>query len=207
MATYSSIKYDFTPPSATTSAQVGAGAMTFIKSIDASSSATISFVGGASDVVLDNTYKTYIFKFISLHPGTNDADTKILGSIDGGSNYNVAATTGFTQVSNNESGVDVVFDKLTSKDSAQVTTGAPIDHSVGSDNDQCSSGELWLFNPSSTTYLKHFLGTFSSAHAGDYAQHLFCGGYFNTTSAVNAIRFQKDTGNIDSGTIKLYGIA
>ena len=68
MATYASIKYDFTPPSATTSAQVGAGALTLIKSIDSDGSdATISFVDGASDVVLDNTYKTYVFKFISVH--------------------------------------------------------------------------------------------------------------------------------------------
>ena len=207
MATYSSIKYDFTPPSATTSAQVGGGAMVLIKSIDISSDTNINFVDGASSVVLDNTYRTYIFKFYDIHPATNDADTKIYASIDGGSNYNVAVTTSFFQAYHDEGDSTATLAYLTSKDVAQGTSGAPIEHSVGADSDQSSAGELRLFSPSSTTYVKHFISRFAISHAGDYAQNIFVGGYFNTTSAVDAIRFQKDTGNLDAGTIKLYGIA
>ena len=207
MATYSSIKYDFTPPIATTSAQVGGGAMVLIKSIDISSDATINFVDGASSVVLDNTYKTYIFKFYDIHPQTNDADTKIYASIDGGSNYNVTVTSGFFQAYHAEGDSTATLGYLTSKDVAQVTSGAPIEHSVGSDSDQSSAGELWLFNPSSTTFIKHFISRMNISHAVDNSQDIFVGGYFNTTSAVDAIRFQKDTGNLDAGTIKLYGIA
>ena len=104
MATYSSIAHNFTPPSATTSAQIGAGAMTLIKTLSASSSGSISFVDGTSDVVLDNTYKTYVFKFINCHPGDNGPNLNVNFSIDTGSNYNVTKTTTYFTAYNYESG-------------------------------------------------------------------------------------------------------
>ena len=103
MATYESIKYDMTIPNASTSAQVGAGAMKLIKTIDSDGSdATISFVDGASSVVLDNTYRTYIFELINIHPESDDAYLKFQCSTDGGSNYNTTCTSGFTAAYNLE---------------------------------------------------------------------------------------------------------
>ena len=141
------------------------GSMIFIKKLTASSSATLSFVNGSSDVVLDSTYREYVFTFKDIHPGTDDADTLMLGSVDGGSNYNAEATSSFFQSFHEEddSGADLGY--LTSKDVQSGTGGVPIDHS-----------------------------------------DMLVGGYFNTTSAINAIQFKKNTGNIDSGDICLYGI-
>ena len=77
---------------------------------------------------------------------------------------------------------------------------------IGSDNDQSGSGELWLFNPSSTTFVKHFMNRASHAQHGNSSLDWFSAGYLNTTSAVDAIQFKQSSGNIDAGTIKLYGI-
>ena len=68
-------------------------------------------------------------------------------------------------------------------------------------------GELYLFSPSDTTFVKHFIGRFGSTNVSpqNYDNHF--AGYGNTTSAVNAIDFKFSSGNIDSGVIKMYGIA
>ena len=183
-----------------------AKALTHIKTLTASSSGDLTFVNGSSDVVLDSTYPIYLFKFINIHPANDDADTLMLGSSDSGSNYNVAATSSFFQAFHPEDDSSPSIGYLTTKDVAQGTSGVPIEHSVGNDNDQSSSGFMYLFNPSSTTFVKHFIARFNISHAGDNSQDIFAAGYFNTTSAIDAIQFKKDTGNIDAGTIKLYGI-
>ena len=77
---------------------------------------------------------------------------------------------------------------------------------VGADADQNACGELQIFNPSSTTFVKHFIGRSSGNHASDYATDFYVAGYFNTTSAIDAIQFKFASGNIDSGTIKMYGV-
>ena len=77
---------------------------------------------------------------------------------------------------------------------------------IGNDNDQCMSGWLKLYNPSSTTFLKHFIASSSQIHAADYNVVAYVAGYFNTTSAIDEIQFKLHSGNIDSGVIKLYGI-
>jgi len=211
MATYSSIKYDFTPPSATTSAQVGAGAMKLIKSIDSDGSdATISFVDGASDAVLDNTYKTYIFKLISIHPENSNPELGFNGSTDSGSNYNVTKTSSYFNTFHNEDeGVDgnTAVQYNGNQDIAQGTGFQTLTEDSGNDADQAVSGELWLFSPSSTTYVKHWLSRFSNIHGSDYIQDIYTAGYFNTTSAIDAIQFKWSAGEIQAGTIKLYGIA
>ena len=79
-------------------------------------------------------------------------------------------------------------------------------HDPGGDNDQCICGEFRLFNPSSTTFVKHFFGTSQGAHRDNYSINNFVGGYANTTSAINAIQFKFETNNIDTGTISMYGI-
>ena len=214
MATYSSIKYDFTPPAATTSTQVGTGAMVLIKSIDSDGSdATISFVNGASDVVLDNTYKTYIFKFINIHPETNNADLGFKGSSATGSNYGIAKTTTFFSGRHSEADANADLTYIGAFDLAQSTSAQRVTGSIDSDNDASASGYMCLYSPSSTTFVKHFISQtnrmydYESGTPPQWAINSFVAGYFNTTSAVDAIQFSMDTGEIQGGTIKMYGIA
>ena len=207
MATYSSIAHNFTPPAATTSAAVGAGAMTLIKSIDASSDSTISFVNGSSDVVLDNTYKTYIFKYIGIHPSASNPEFTV-NFRDGGSNYDATKTTSYFNTYHNEDDNDAGGPGYNGNQDIQSGTGAhTILEDLGNDNDQAGSGELWLFNPSSTTFQKNFIGRSSNAHGSDYSQDIHYAGYCNVTAAIDGVQFAFSSGTIDSGTIKMYGIA
>ena len=183
------------------------GSMVFIKKLTASSSSTLSFVDGSSSVVLDNTYKEYLFTFKNIHPGTNQAEFSFNGSIDAGSNYNVAKTTTVFTAEHREDGSGGGLSYYTDKDLAQGTGFQPLARETGDDNDLAASGYLHLFNPSSTTFVKHFIYTGSSLNSGDYLSHDFVAGYFNTTSAVDAIQFKMESGNIDAGDICLYGIA
>jgi len=208
MATYSSIRHNFSVAAGTTSAQIGAGAMTLIKSIDSDGSdSTISFVDGASSVVLDNTYKTYIFKLTKIHPEDSNPELGFNGSIDSGSNYNVAKTSTYFNTYHNEGDGETGLGYNANQDLAQGTGFQTISEDSGNDADQAVSGEVWLFNPSSTTYVKHWVSRFSNIHGSDYHQDCFTGGYFNTTSAIDAIQFKWSAGEIQAGTIKMYGIA
>jgi len=182
------------------------GAMTLIKEQTASSSSTINFVDGTSDVVLDNTYPIYLFKFINIHPETNNAEFVFNVSIDSGSNYNVAKTTTWVQCFQNEAGNSTGVEYVTAHDLAQGTGTQIINYNMGTDNDENLSGELWLFNPSSTTYAKHFMARTNNTEASGYSIDSLMAGYANTTSALDAIQFSASTGDIDAGTIKLYGI-
>jgi hypothetical protein len=183
------------------------GNMTFIKKLTASGSATLSFVDGSDGVVLDNTYKEYVFTFKDIHPATDGADFEFNMSTDGGSNYNVAKTTTLFDPIHGEDGSSGGIAYSGSRDLAQGTGGQDLMGSLGADNDQSGSGYLHLFNPSSTTFVKHFLSRTHYSHSGNYALSMFIAGYGNTTSAVDAIRFQMSSGNIDAGDICLYGIA
>ena len=201
------VKYNNNSLSAiTTTAGMPAGAMTLIKSQTASADGTINFVDGTSDVVLDDTYPIYVFKCINTHPATDGQKITFQGSTNTGSSYGVTATsTAFD--SEHSEGDASSFTYNTSSDLAQGTGYQPLSlNNIGNDNDQSASGELFLFNPSSTTFIKHFIYTGNSLNSGDYDSHDFVSGYFNTTSAVDAIQFKMESGNIDSGTFKLYGI-
>ena len=182
------------------------GAMTFIKKLTASSSSTLSFVDGSSDVVLDNTYKEYLFIFNNIHPATDKVYFTFQGSTDSGSNYNTTVTT--TNFSayhfENQSATELAY--RSSDDSQQSTDFINIAQRVGSDNDQSISGSLQLFNPSSTTFVKHFLSRTDTYNADNISFDVITAGYFNTTSAIDAIQFKLASGNIDAGTITLYGI-
>ena len=182
-----------------------AKSLTLIKTLTASSSATITFLNGSSDVVLDSTYPIYLFKWINAHPATDDSRLEIQGTTDG-SNYNTAATTTFFRGQHRENDSATALSYETSHDEAQTTGFIDIDASIGNDNDQSTSGELFLFNPSSTTFVKHFMSTSNSIFSSDGTSNTFVGGYFNTTSAITGIQFKQSSGNIDAGTIKLYGI-
>ena len=203
------VKYNNQSISAITEVGSGAGVtddMVLFKTLTASSSGTLDFVDGADDVVLDNTYPTYVFKFISAHPQTDGAQLSFNMSVDTGSNYNVTKTTTFFRAYNNEGDSDTLLGYVTGYDLAQSTGFQPLSGAVGNDNDQSCSGEIRLFNPSSTTFVKHFMCRFQFHDASPGSFEHFTSGYFNTTSAIDEIQFKMSSGNIDAGDIKLYGI-
>jgi len=177
------------------------GVLKLLSTQTASSDASISFTTG-----IDDTYETYLFKFINVHPSSDGASFQFQGSTNGGSSYGVTITSSNMRMYNKEDGSDTSWSASTSFDLAQSTSYQSIIDNVGYDNDQSGSGELFIYNPSSTTFTKHFIATGQGGHNGDYCYTNRVGGYFNTTTAVNAISFQFDAGNIDSGIIKLYGV-
>jgi len=193
--------------SVTAFGSLNTGSMVFIKKLTASSDGTLSFVDGASDVVFDSTYKEYLFTFNNVHPATDAAALTFNGSDDDSSHsYDVTKTTSYFYAFQNEAGnsTNLVYDA--SQDLAQATGFQNLAASIGSDNDQGLSGSLRIFNPSSTTFVKHFIGeTHISSHE-DLALHFYIGGYFNTTADITAIQFKMSSGNIDAGDICLYGI-
>jgi hypothetical protein len=167
----------------------------------ASASATISFTTG-----LDSTYDEYIFKFINIHPATDNADFQFNMSTDSGSNYNVTKTTTFFDANHNEADNDTALIYRTSFDLAQSTAFQTIVADTGNGADECLSGTLTIFNPASTTFVKHFISNINNYDGSDYTLNAFVAGYGNTTSAVDAIQFKFSSGNIDDGIIKLYGV-
>ena len=181
------------------------GAMTFIKKLTASASGTLSFVDGSSDVVLDSTYKEYLFLFKDIHPATDQTSLLFQGNAAGGSGYNETITSTGWQAQHSE-GDATELSYETGSDQAQGTAFQKISHELGTDNDQCAAGYLHLFNPSSTTFVKHYISKFNAYRYNDYSQTHFSAGYFNTTSAIDEIQFKMSSGNIDAGTITLYGI-
>jgi len=183
------------------------GAMTFIKKLTASASATLSFVHGTDGVVLDDTYKEYIFTFNNIHPATDGASFQFNISIDSGSNYNVAKTSTSILYYHFESGSNSGLQYDTNRDLAQGTGFQDITEQQDNDNDSSASGTLTLFNPSSTTFVKHFITDSTMVRDGAKIYSTKNAGYGNTTSAVDAIQFKMSSGNIDAGDICLYGIA
>ena len=190
----------------TTPGSLAQGKMTLIKEQTASSSASISFVDGSSDVVLDSTYPIYLFKFINIHPATNSTDFDFQVSTNGGSAYGVNITSTWFQSAHNESGTTTGLSYETAEDLAQSTSFQTLNQDIKNDADSSNSGELYVFNPSSTTFVKHFMAVNQCMQSTPYSVQSFCDGYVNTTSAIDAIQFKMSSGNIDSGTIKLYGI-
>ena len=145
-----------------------AKSLTHIKTLTASSSATLSFVNGSSDVVLDSTYPIYVFKFINIHAATDAADFLVNFSADTGSNYNVTKTTSYFVAYHNEADSATLLGYDDSHDLAQGTGFQKLQTNSGTDNDQSCSGEMFLFNPSSTTFVKHFISMMQTYHNADY---------------------------------------
>ena len=201
------VKYNNNSISAVTSASsIPSGALTHIKTLTASSSATLSFVDGSDGVVLDSTYPIYKFEFINIHPSNNNIDFEFNLSTDGGSNYNVTKTTTLFKPHHDEAGTTTTLSYDDGRDIAQGTGYQDIATNFGNDNDQNLAGTLEIFNPSSTTFVKHFICRTQFCHHADLTVEHYVAGYGNTTSSIDAVRFQMSSGTIDSGTIKLYGI-
>jgi|TARA_B110000211_G_C13775586_1_gene419490 hypothetical protein len=181
------------------------GSMVHIKTLTASSSATLSFVHGSSSVVLDSTYPIYLFKFFDIHPAT-DGVRFTVGFRDGSTNYDAAKTTTYFEARHNEGDTGTALAYETGEDLANGTGFQPVQRNLSNDNDHGTTGEMFLFNPASTTFAKHFLIRASGHHQSDYELDTHVAGYINVTAAIDAVQFKMDNGNVDAGTIKLYGI-
>ena len=200
------VKYNNNSISAISSAgQLAQGSLVPIKTLTASGSASLSFVDGSNDVVLDSTYPIYKFEFINIHPASNEVNFSV-NFRDGGSSYDATKTTTAFAADHYENGSGGTLFYWGSKDLAQSTSAQPIASAIGNDNDQSCSGSLLLFNPSSTTFVKHFISDANVIHASDLSLRQLSAGYCNVTVAIDGVQFSMSSGNIDSGTIKLYGI-
>ena len=182
------------------------GSMTFIKKLTASSSSTLSFVDGSSNVVLDNTYKEYLFTYKNVHRSAQGFFQFDM-SVDGGSNYNLQKTSTLFYTYHNDGtsgGTDTTVNYVDGWDKANGTGSQRLSNGNNA-NDESTSGYLHLFNPSSTTFVKHFVAR-SISNNGTYIEDNYTAGYANTTSAVDAMKFEFSSGNIDSGQILLFGL-
>jgi hypothetical protein len=177
------------------------GSLTHISTATASASASIEFTSG-----IDSTYKEYVFYFVNIHASSDAVNFQFNMSTDGGSNYNVTKTSTYFYASHDESGGSAQVSYNDNNDLAQSTGYQTLFEECGSDNDQSGSGYLHLFNPSSTTFVKHFIARCSNYHRANLENDDYSAGYGNTTSAVNAIKFQMSSGNIDDGQILLFGV-
>ena len=184
---------------------VGGGSLNLISTQTASSSSTISFASG-----IDSTYKEYIVKFFDVHPATdNNTSTNyfLVNFRDGSTDYDATKTTTIFRAYHFEDDSGQNFQYQSDHDLAQSTGFQRIAQGMGNDNDQCVAGILHLFDPSSTTFVKHFICETNNIHADDASYQWNVAGYCNTTTAIDGIQFKMTTGNIDSGTFKLYGVS
>ena len=180
---------------------ISGGALNLISTQTASASASLEFS-------LDDSYDSYIFKFINIHPQTDDVRFEFNMSTDSGSNYNVTKTTTTFRAYHNESDSASALIYDTGRDQAQSTDYQRIFlEQCGADNDQNGCGTLQIFNPSSSVFVKHFLCTTNHSQHNDYTVNGFLAGYGNTTSPINSIIFRMSSGNIDDGIIKMYGVS
>ena len=178
------------------------GSMNLISTQTASSSSTISFTSG-----IDSTYDEYVFKFYDIHCETNFRHLGFQANAVGGSGYNETITSTMFVANHKEDDSASTLAYEGDGDQAQGTGFQSIIHAMGNGNDESGSGTLHLFNPSSTTFVKHFIATTNTYTDDDRSQNNFAAGYINTTSAIDEIQFKMSSGNIDSGVIKLYGIS
>ena len=200
------VKYNNNSISAVTSTGLASGALTHIKTLTASSSATLSFVHGTDGVVLDSTYPIYKFEFINIHPATDSTEFSV-GFRDGDTAYDaVKTTTAFVAVHNEADSEAALNNRSGNEGLAQNTGFQVLNLNMGNGNDESLSGELTLFNPSSTTFVKHFIATTQYYQDGDASLNYYIAGYNNVTAAIDGVQFKMNSGNIDAGKIKLYGI-
>ena len=195
--------------SVTAFGSLSSGSITFIKKLTASSSASLSFVDGSSDVVLDNTYKEYLFTFKNIHMATDSDDLGWQANAASESGYNETVTSSAFTPYHQENGGSGQAVYNVGSDQAQGTGIVQLTQNQGNSADNNAGGFLHLFNPSDTTFVKHFISSLSYDHAtvAPAAVSLFAAGYVNTTSAINDIKFfTRSGGNIDAGDICLYGI-
>jgi hypothetical protein len=179
---------------------IATGNMVLLSTQTASNSASISFTTG-----INSTYKEYQFWFVDIHPRTEDTSFRFQASTDGGSNYNTTLTSSCFISFNQETGSPSAVQYQGTEDLAQSTSFQSLIGGIGAGADENSCGSMSLFNPASTTYVKNFISGVQGYNGSDYSREDFVAGYFNTTSAINAVQFKMNSGNMD-GTILMYGI-
>ena len=180
--------------------------MVFIKKLTASGSANLTFHNGTSNVILDSTYKEYLFTFKNIHLASNTPFNFQVNAV-GASGFNETITSTSFFHRQGESGANDQLAYSGANDQAQGTSFQRLATDQGTGNDENLGGFLHLFNPSDTTFVKHFISNCQSAQATDYSMNRMVGGYINTTAAIDEIQFKAESGNIDAGDICLYGIA
>jgi len=180
---------------------VATGKLTLLSTQTASNSSSISFTSG-----INSTYDVYVFKFIDIHAGTDQANFTFNGSSDGGSSYGGDMTTTFFRAVHSESDSDTSLSYETDKDLATSSSFQRLTHVQSSDNDGNAAGILILYGPSNTSTIKHFISRTSLMQDGGLAFDSNIAGYFHGTSVVNAVQFKMSSGNFD-GIIKMYGVA
>ena len=180
---------------------VSGGAMTLLETQTASSSSTISFTSN-----IDSTYKEYIFKYMNIHPATDGASFTFQTDTGTNTSYNQSVTTSFFQAIHAEGDGSEEVSYNTGNDLAQSSSFQILTENISSDNDHGVSGTLHLFEPSSTTFVKHFIANPQYTSASNLCMQTFVAGYFNTTTAITRLRFKMSSGDIDAGTFKLYGV-
>ena len=180
---------------------VSAKSMILLATETASSSATISFTSN-----IDSTYKEYVFKFYDIHPSADGEEFTFQADTGTNTNYNQTITSTYFLAEHNEAGTSTGLSYQDSRDLAQSTSFQHFGVDTGNDNDQASSGYLHIFEPSSTTFVKHFIGTLQQAHQNDLSLVGHVAGYWNTTTALTRFQFKMSSGTIDAGVIKMYGV-
>ena len=191
--------------SVTAFGSLNTGSMVFIKKLTASSSGTLDFVNGSSSVVLDSTYKEYVFTFKNVHPVDNSVQF-LVNFRDGGTDYDATKTTTFFNAEHAEADSTTGLSYIGAQHLSQGTGFQPLTIDTGNRTDESVSGYLHLFDPSSTTFVKHFIARTNNYVSNNYTEDSFIAGYCNTTTAIDGVQFKFASGNIDSGDICLYGI-
>ena len=177
------------------------GDMVVVSSATDSSSASIEFTSG-----IDSTYDIYQFEFIDIHPATDNANFSFQADTGTNTNYNQTITSTYFASYQTEDGSTAALQYVTGQDQAQGTGFQTLVDQVGNGNDESCSGTLQIFQPSSSTFVKHFIARSHGYNGSDYSTDLFCAGYINTTTAITRVQFKFSSGNIDAGTIKMSGI-
>jgi len=182
-------------------ATLATGALTLLSTQTASSSASISFTSG-----IDSTYDSYIFKFINIHPATDNANFSFQADTGTNTNYNQTITSTYFASYQTEDGSTAALQYVSGQIQHQGTAFQTLVDAVGNGNDESCSGTLQIFQPSSSTFIKHFIARSHGYNGSDYSTDLFCAGYINTATAITRVQFKFSSGNTDSGIIKFYGV-
>ena len=182
---------------------ISGGAMTLLATQTASGSATISFTSG-----IDDTYDSYVFKFINIHPSGTEKEFGFQVNRVGQDGFNEPITSTNFKARHTESDSAASLGYNTAGDQAQGTAFQQLSEDSGNASDNCICGELTIYNPSNTTFVKHFISTIVEIGGGTaQLKNNFIAGYINVTGAVDEVQFKMSEGNIDSGVIKLYGVS
>jgi len=196
------VKYNNNSISSVTAVGLTSGDMNLITTNTISSGVTSSSFTSS----IDSTYDTYLFKFINIHPATNSQHLQV-NFRDGSSAFDATKTTTAFYAYQDEAGSSTDLTYLTGLDLAQSTAYQSICGTVGNGNDESFSGEMFLFSPSSTTFVKHFIVRGNTYSQDDLSADMYFAGYCNVTAAIDGVDFKFASGNIDSGVIKMYGLS